>query len=1201
MNHVRSLPLCVLAGAFLCSIPSLAQVASPSVRIVNRIDESQLVALRGNVNPLANAGNDRGAVSSSFPMPDLTLVLSRSADQEQAFEAFIQSQYDLSSPSYHQWLTPSQIGAQFGPAPADIATITGWLTSHGFTVNRVTPDGMAIHFNGTATQVESAFHTEIHNLSVHGVWHYANMTDPQIPSALAPVVVGIKALHNFLPHPQHKLGSKVQFNTEAGKWQRVTTASGSPLPLSPASSVAPGSSTNPAFSAHPMYGINGNCGTGCSYLEEDVGPYDFATIYNVLPLWNASTPINGTGQIIAIAGTSFVCLSSTAPCTQNDVAAFRSEFGLPAGLTPNQIDAGSYFSTGTTASVCSSTSSTAVCGIGDLQENSLDVEESGAVAPAAQIDLVVTGQSASCNATTGAGCIDTLYDSAAYIVDNDTAKILSVSYGECELGQGTAGNVAYYDLWQQAAAEGISVFASTGDSGSPSCDDGMDTVDGNPYVAQYGLSVSGIASTPYNTAVGGTDFSWCQPYVTVTGTGSSATLNLSGCASSSTAQGSPAYWNTSNSGTTGGSAANYVPEIPWNNSCLNPINARYLQTYLSGSGFDAAYSVNPTTPEEVCNAIYSETIASYGGQPGWYLFDQGTGDSSLAFFIDTVGGSGGASSCVVNSTDPNGTSFGTCTSGSSSTGSSNGNITLANNGWPKPTWQSGIAGIPSDGVRDIPDVSFFAGNGNLDSSTLICVSLIGSCALSSTTENTAQEVGGTSVATPQMAGVMALINQKAGAAQGLANPELYDLAGRQTYSACSAETATNSSSCYFQDIDAGPTASSGAAYTTSQTIAMPCNLNSTYEGGIVETSSGASSYGPFTGTASSNCYAFNSGDTLGTLGTSSTTAAYNSGTGFDLATGLGSLNVANIVNAWPTGASSPSFSLSASGVTVQAGATSGNTSTISVAPSDGFNGTVNLTCSVSAPSGATSPVTCGTIAPASVTSSAAATSPMTVTSTGTTTPGQYVITVTGISGAITQTTTASVTVTAVPATFALSNGGNVSVQPGATSGNTSTITVTPGTGGFSGTVNLTCSVSPAASSDPASCSLSPTSVTLSGTAKQTSTLTVGTTAATTAGLAVPRIGNGKGWLGAGSGAALALLAFFGIPARRRNWRSLVSILIAMVALGALSSCGGGSAANSSSSGGSSSNPGTTAGTYTVTVTGTSGSITQTNTVNLSVQ
>ncbi len=876
MIKLRSLPLyislCVLSSAILFPTLSQGQGVAPAVRITNPIDESQLVRLSGNTNPRANAKNDLGPVSPNFALPDLTLILSRSAEQQAAFDAYVAGQYNQNSPNFHQWLTPEQIGAQYGPAQADIATITGWLTGHGFTVNRVTPDCMTIHFSGTASQVQSAFHTQIHRLSVDGVGHYANMTDPQIPAALAPVIVGIKALHNFLPQPQHKLGSLVQFDQQTGKWKKVTTAANA-RPISPPANSTPlNTSSKPAQNPHPDFGINGNCGTNCTYLEEDLGPYDFATIYNVTPLWNSN--ITGSGQTVAIIGTSFINLGKNGGA--NDVASFRNEFGLstnfPSSPTPIEIDAGPYFSTGTTAIICTST--TAYCNVGDLEENSLDVEESGAVAPNAQIDLVVTGQSSACNGSTGVGCIDTLYDAAAYVVANPaTAKIMSLSYGECELGQGTAGNIAYFNLWQQAAAEGISVFVSTGDSGSPSCDDNQDQSYGNPYVAQYGLSVSGIASTPYDTAVGGTDLSWCQPYYNSGG-------NFAGCASSSTSQGSPAYWSTSNNGTTGASAAGYVPEIPWNDTCLNPINARYLETLFSAAGVDSYFGFSPSTPEESCSVVYNNWYEIYE------YFDYYYGDPlNLAGYVDAIGGSGGASNCVVN----NGSTVNSCTGTSVSTNI--GTVTLTNDGWPKPSWQTGVAGIPSDGVRDMPDVSFFAGNGNFDSATLICVSNNGSCALSGTTENTAQEVGGTSVATPQMAGVMALINQKAGGAQGLANPQLYQIASRQTYSSCSAESVSNSSSCYFQDIDNGPTAASGSpAYTTAQTISMPCDLTGTPEGG--------DSGGPYAGAASPNCAAINSGDTIGTLVSSGTTPGYNSTTGFDLATGLGSLNVANVVNAW---------------------------------------------------------------------------------------------------------------------------------------------------------------------------------------------------------------------------------------------------------------------------------------------------------------
>jgi Bacterial Ig-like domain (group 3)/FG-GAP-like repeat len=197
----------------------------------------------------------------------------------------------------------------------------------------------------------------------------------------------------------------------------------------------------------------------------------------------------------------------------------------------------------------------------------------------------------------------------------------------------------------------------------------------------------------------------------------------------------------------------------------------------------------------------------------------------------------------------------------------------------------------------------------------------------------------------------------------------------------------------------------------------------------------------------------------------------------------------------------------------------------------------------------------------------------------------------------------TVTVNAVPPGFALSSSGNITESPGATTGNGSTISVT-GSGGFAGAVALTCSVSPAAASDPATCSVSPASVTISGATAQTSTLTVVTTAATSAALVHPKAG-GVPWYAA-AGATLACVLFFGIPARRRGWQTLLGMLILLVfASTFLVGCGGGgggSGGSGGSSGGGSTpaNPGTTAGAYKVTVTGTSGSIVETATVTLTV-
>jgi len=199
------------------------------------------------------------------------------------------------------------------------------------------------------------------------------------------------------------------------------------------------------------------------------------------------------------------------------------------------------------------------------------------------------------------------------------------------------------------------------------------------------------------------------------------------------------------------------------------------------------------------------------------------------------------------------------------------------------------------------------------------------------------------------------------------------------------------------------------------------------------------------------------------------------------------------------------------------------------------------------------------------------------------------------------TGTAVVTVTtAVSPSFTVS-GTAVTVSPGATTGNTSTITVTP-SGGFTGSVALTAVVtaSPNGAQYPPTLSFgSTTPVSITGTTAGTATLTVSTTAATSATLVYPN-SRRPSWYAAG-GAALACLLFFGIPARRRSWRTMLGMLFLLVALGwGALACGGGGSGGGGGGGGSGGNPGTTAGAYTVTVTGTSGSLTQTATLTVTV-
>jgi hypothetical protein len=181
--------------------PVHAAQANPNKRvlIVTPIDETKLVTLLGNTRPEANAANDRGRVPDGFRIEHMLLQLKRAPEQEEAFEKYVDELSDKSSPNYHRWLTPAEIGERYGPAQPDIEKLKDWLESHGFKVGSLNPSGMALDFSGTAGEIRDTFHTEIHYLDVRGETHFANMSDPSIPAALAPVVVGVVSMNNFTP------------------------------------------------------------------------------------------------------------------------------------------------------------------------------------------------------------------------------------------------------------------------------------------------------------------------------------------------------------------------------------------------------------------------------------------------------------------------------------------------------------------------------------------------------------------------------------------------------------------------------------------------------------------------------------------------------------------------------------------------------------------------------------------------------------------------------------------------------------------------------------------------------------------------------------------------------------------------------------------------------------------------------------------
>ncbi len=304
-----------------------------------------------------------------------------------------------------------------------------------------------------------------------------------------------------------------------------------------------------------------------------LAPADFAKIYNVNPLYTAG--INGTGQTIAIVGRTDIALA--------DVQYFRSFFGLVANdpvFVHNGTDPGDL-------------------GGGDEGEADLDVEWSGAVAPNATVKFVISKSTAT---------TDGVDLSAQYIVTNNVAKIMSTSFGQCESSMGTTENTFYNNLWSQAATQGITSFVSSGDSGAAGCNGGSDTTGS-------GAAVSGLASTPFNVAVGGTQFN--------------------DTASPST------YWSSTNNSSNQSSVLSYIPEIAWNESG----NVSGGSGLWSSSGGQSSIYTKPSW--QVCvgvpstNARFVPDISlTAAGHDGYLVV---TGHTSTVSGLGAVGGTSASS------------------------------------------------------------------------------------------------------------------------------------------------------------------------------------------------------------------------------------------------------------------------------------------------------------------------------------------------------------------------------------------------------------------------------------------------------------------------------------------------------------------------------------------------------------------------------
>jgi len=253
------------------SIPALMITASLSMGILEAQPRRPVESSR---TPLAQARFDRGPADPDTHMSDMTILLHRTPEQQAALDQLLADQQNPKSPRYRQWLTPEQFAERFGASQADVDKVTEWLQSAGFAVTQLARGRDYISFEGSAGQVEAALRARIRRYELNGRSHYANATEPALPSHIAGLVAGIRGLDDFHPKPHHR--------------------------------VTPGAAPQVSLRGFPNLNL--------------LVPDDLATIYNVSPLYQAG--IDGSGQTIAVVGQSDIDLA--------DIRNFRTVFGLPA-------------------------------------------------------------------------------------------------------------------------------------------------------------------------------------------------------------------------------------------------------------------------------------------------------------------------------------------------------------------------------------------------------------------------------------------------------------------------------------------------------------------------------------------------------------------------------------------------------------------------------------------------------------------------------------------------------------------------------------------------------------------------------------------------------------------------------------------------------------------------------------------------------
>jgi subtilase family serine protease len=797
-------------------------------RIQAKIASAQTTTLKGTLHPLAQDRFDAGAMPTGTRFRGITLAFSRSAAQEAALQSLIAAQQNPKSPLYHKWLTPDEFAARFGMAQSDINKVEAWLQQQGFSIDSVARSRNAIHFSGTVGQINQAFGTQMHYYNVQGEQHFAPSTALSVPSAIAPVVLGIGNLNNFRPRSMRE--------------------------------------PRPAFTSSV---------SGSVFFA----PGDIKVAYDVTPL--VTGEIDGTGQSIVVAGQSSVAVS--------DIENFQSA----AGLTKKDP---------TAVLVPGSGSSTVFSG--DEGESDLDLEWSGAMAPGAKVFFVYTGSSTNYS----------VFDSVIYAVDQGIGDIITISYGACET-ELSGYNAEFESVLQQAATQGQTVLAASGDSGSSACYG----LTGLTTAQQEVLDVSYPASSPNVTAVGGTEVSQTNSAYTSSGS---------------------AYWSAQGSTDTLTSALQYLPEVAWNDELVTGNSG----LSASGGGVSTLFA----------EPAYQKTA----GLTGTYL-STGRNVPDVSLYSSPV--YVGYLYCTSDQSNWGSGQTGSCGSGFRASSSDNSLTVAGGTSFATPIFAGMVALINQK-------KGYTTGQGLLNTElyTLASNSTTYASAFHDTTTGNNECLAGSTYCSSS-AGTTTKYTAGTGYDQvtGLGSVDLNNLvtawpANSGTSASLIDSTTTVSAS------NSAPNAGDNVTFTV--TVA-PVSGSTTPTGSVTLQIDGGTSVG---GTTVANQALSSSGTvtyttSFSTAGSHQVLAQYSGDATFASSVGVAEVSVGG------TSSGSGTFSLTASSVTVAQGAS--GSSTVKVTPASGYTGTVTFNVATSS-SNLTN--ACYTISNATVTGTAAVTTSLVI-------------------------------------------------------------------------------------------------------------------------------------------------------------------------------------------------------------------------------